>query len=141
MVRSLAIQERQGVCRLTLDCPDFLPPIFAAPDRAQRILVNLVTNALNYTLEDSVTVSVSYDSKYLWVSVTDTGIGISAEDLPRVFDRFWRSERSRELRQEGSGIGLALTKRIVEAQSGRIEVESELGQGTTFRVCLPLAEY
>lgn len=140
MVRSLAIQERQGVCRLTLDCPDFLPPIFAAPDRAQRILVNLVTNALNYTLEDSVTVSVSYDSKYLWGSITDTGIEI-LEDLPRVFDRFWRSERSRELRQDGLGIGLALTKRLVEAQSGRIEVESSLGQGTTFRVCLPLAEY
>ena len=141
VIRSLTIQERQEICRLNLNCPDSLPPIFADPDRTRQILVNLVTNALNYTLEGSVTVSVSYDSKYLWVSVTDTGIGISEEDLPRVFDRFWRSERSRELRQEGSGIGLALTKRVVEAQSGRIEVESELGQGTTFRVCLPLAEY
>ncbi len=100
-----------------------------------------MTNALNYTLEGSVTVSVSYDSKYLWISVTDTGIGISEEDLPRVFDRFWRSGRSRELRQDGSGIGLALTKRLVEAQSGRIEVESSLRNGSTFRFCLPLAEY
>ncbi|MGG6295201.1 sensor histidine kinase [Leptolyngbya sp. AN02str] len=90
MVRSLAIQERQEVCRLTLDCPDFLPPIFADPDRTQQILVNLVTNALNCTLETSVTVSVSYDPKYLWVSITDTGIGISAADLSREFDRFRR---------------------------------------------------
>jgi signal transduction histidine kinase len=141
VIRSLTIQERQEVCRLTLECPESLPPIFADPDRTRQILVNLVTNALNYTLEGSITVSVSYDSKYLWVSVTDTGIGISAEDLRRVFDRFWRSERSRELRQDGSGIGLVLTKRLVEAQSGRIEVESELERGTTFRVCLPLAEY
>jgi signal transduction histidine kinase len=140
VIRSLTIQERQEICRLTLDCPEFLPPIFADPDRVRQILVNLITNALNYTLEGSVTVSVTYDSKYLWVSVTDTGIGISAEDLPRVFDRFWRSERSKELRQDGSGIGLALTKRLVEAQSGRIEVESSLEQGSTFRFCLPLAE-
>jgi signal transduction histidine kinase len=141
VVRSLTIQERQESCRLILDCPASLPLIFADPDRTRQILVNLVTNALNYTLEGSVTVSVSHDSKYLWVSVTDTGIGISDDDLPRVFDRFWRSERSRELRQDGSGIGLALTKRLVEAQSGRIEVESELEQGSTFRFCLPLAEH
>ncbi|MBW4489681.1 MAG: HAMP domain-containing histidine kinase [Trichocoleus desertorum ATA4-8-CV12] len=140
VIRALAIQERQEVCRLILECPEALPPIFADPDRTRQILVNLVTNALNYTLEGSVIVSVSYDSKYLWVSVTDTGIGISAEDLRRVFDRFWRSARSREMRQEGSGIGLALTKRLLEAQSGRIEVESELGQGSMFRFCLPLAE-
>lgn len=139
VIRSLTIQERQEVCRLTLECPESLPPIFADPDRTRQILVNLVTNALNYTLEGSVTVSVSHDSKYLWVAVWDTGIGISAEDLPRVFDRFWRSERSRELRQDGSGIGLALTKRLVEVQSGRIEVESRLEQGSTFRFCLPLA--
>jgi signal transduction histidine kinase len=103
VIRSLTIQERQEVCRSTLDCPESPPPIFADPDRTRQILVNLVTNALNYTLEGSVTASVRYDSKYLWVSVTDTGIGISAEDLPRVFDRFWRSERLRELRQDSSG--------------------------------------
>ncbi|NJL57711.1 two-component sensor histidine kinase, partial [bacterium] len=141
VICSLTIQERQAICRLTLECPASLPPIFVDPDRTRQILVNLVTNALNYTLEGTVTVLVSYDSNCLWVSVTDTGIGISAEDLPRVFDRFWRSERSREMRQDGSGIGLALTRRLVEAQSGRIEVESLLGRGTTFRVCLPLAEY
>lgn len=140
VIRALTVQERQDICRLRLDCPESLPPIFADPDRTWQILINLVMNALNYTLEGSVIVSVSYDSKYLWVSVSDTGIGISAQDLPRVFDRFWRSARSRELRQEGSGIGLALTKRLVEAQSGRIEVKSELGQGSVFRFCLPLAQ-
>jgi signal transduction histidine kinase len=140
IIHALTLQEQEG-CSLILECPESLPPIFADPDRTRQILVNLVTNALSYTLEGSVTVSVSHDSKYLWVSVSDTGIGISAEDLSRVFDRFWRSERSREMRQEGSGIGLALIKRLLEAQSGRIEVESELGQGSTFRFCLPLAEY
>lgn len=139
IIHALTLQEE--VCSLILECPESLPPIFADPDRTRQILVNLVTNALSYTLAGSVTVSVSYDSRYLWVSVTDTGIGISAEELPRVFERFWRSARSREMRQEGSGIGLALTKRLLEAQSGRIEVESKLGQGSTFRFCLPLANY
>lgn len=139
VIQSLTIQDRQEVCRLTLECPASLPQIFADPDRTRQILVNLVTNALNYTTEGSVIVSVRYDLRYLWVSVTDTGIGISVEDLPRVFDRFWRSEQSRQMRQDGSGIGLALAKRLVEAQSGRIEVESELGQGSTFKFCLPLA--
>jgi signal transduction histidine kinase len=73
------------------------------------------------------------------VEVSDTGIGISAEDLPFVFDRFWRSQSSRHIRCNGSGIGLAITKRLVEVMGGRIEVESTLGQGSIFRFCLPLA--
>jgi signal transduction histidine kinase len=74
-----------------------------------------------------------------WVAVTDTGEGIAPEDLPRVFERFWRGDKSRNSNTGSSGIGLAITKRLVELQGGHIEVESQLGQGTTFRFCLPVA--
>ena len=75
----------------------------------------------------------------LWIAVTDTGIGISPDDLPRVFDRFWRADPSRNPETGSSGIGLAVTKRLVELQGGKIEVTSQLGQGSTFRFSLPLA--
>ncbi len=74
----------------------------------------------------------------VWVEVNDTGIGISPEDLPHVFDRFWRAERSRCRHSGGTGIGLAITRRLVELQGGQIEVESELGRGSTFRFSIPI---
>jgi two-component system sensor histidine kinase BaeS len=73
------------------------------------------------------------------VEVRDTGIGISREDLPHVFDRFWRSDRSRSRVTGGSGIGLAVVRELVRAHHGRVELQSELGQGTTARVVLPSA--
>ncbi|MEP0915345.1 ATP-binding protein [Leptolyngbya sp. DQ-M1] len=79
------------------------------------------------------------EQEKLWIAVQDTGIGIASEDLPFVFQRFWRSEHSRSLRCEGSGIGLAVTERLVRVMGGWIEVESELNRGTTFRFCLPTA--
>ena len=74
----------------------------------------------------------------LQIEVQDTGIGIDPKELPFVFDRFWRSPSSRHLRVDGSGIGLAITQRLVKAMNGKIEVASQLGQGTTFRVSFPL---
>ena len=75
----------------------------------------------------------------MWVAVTDTGIGIAQEDLPHVFERFWRAEKSRNQHTGGTGIGLAISKRLIELQGGQIEVESKLGIGSTFRFYLPLA--
>jgi signal transduction histidine kinase len=128
----------QANCALVLDCPPRLPMIFADPDRLKRILTNLISNALAYTPEGTVTVRASVGEDCLWVEVVDTGIGISEEELPHIFDRFWRSPQSRHLRCDGSGIGLAITKRLVEAMGGKLEVESQLGKGTTFWFCLPL---
>ncbi|WP_066121944.1 cell wall metabolism sensor histidine kinase WalK [Geminocystis sp. NIES-3709] len=124
---------------LTLDSPSVLPSIIADRDRTQQILVNLIGNAIRYTETGTITLKTEVKPPYLWVSVIDTGIGISPEDLPHVFERFWRADRSRCSYSGGSGIGLAITKRLVELQGGQIEVESTLNQGTTFRFCLLLA--
>jgi signal transduction histidine kinase len=118
---------------------DHLPLVYADRDRGQQILVNLVSNALKYTPAGTVTVKTWITAPNLWIAVADTGIGIAPDDLSRVFDRFWRADPSRNPETGGSGIGLAVTKRLVELQGGKIEVESKLGRGSTFRFSLPLA--
>ncbi|MDY7023628.1 MAG: HAMP domain-containing sensor histidine kinase [Cyanobacteriota bacterium] len=118
---------------LTLECPANLPPVLVDVDRTEQILVNLLGNAVRYTEKGSIRVKVWQDVKLIWIAVIDTGIGISEEDLPHIFERFWRGERSRSRQLGGTGIGLAITKRLVELQGGTIEVESKLGQGSTFR--------
>lgn len=138
----VAVFRRQGWhndCNLEFLGTENLPQIFADCDRFKQILVNLISNALAYTPEGTVTVQAWADRDKLWVIVEDTGIGISAEDLSHVFQRFWRSDHSRRLRCDGSGIGLAITERLVKVMGGQIEVESEQGKGTTFKFCLPIA--
>jgi signal transduction histidine kinase len=100
--------------------------------------VNLIGNAIRYTETGTITIKAEVKPPYLWLSVIDTGVGICADDLPHVFERFWRADRSRSSYSGGSGIGLAIAKRLVELQGGKIEVESEVNEGTTFRFCLSL---
>lgn len=138
VVSLLNMQKKQS-CDLVVDCARSLPEIFADPDRTQQILLNLISNAIFYTPEGRITIQAWSSGSDLWIAVMDTGIGIASNNLDRIFDRCWRSERSRELRSDGSGIGLSLTKSLIEIQGGQIEVESELGKGSTFRFCLPLA--
>lgn len=123
---------------LSLSLPSRLPLVLADHDRTQQILVNLIGNAIRYTEKGSITIKTEILTKYLGIAVIDTGNGISAEDLPHVFERFWRGDRSRSSYSGGSGIGLAIAKKLAELQNGKIEVESELYKGTTFRVYLPL---
>lgn len=130
---------------LRLDSPEQLPTVRADIDRIEQILVNLIGNALTYTNTGSITIRVwqEFDSinsrlPRLWIAVTDTGIGISPEDLPHVFERFWRAEKSRNQHNGGTGIGLAISKRLIELQGGYIEVQSQLGKGSTFQFSLPL---
>lgn len=111
------------------------------PKRLEQIVVNLLSNALRYTdAEGSVGVVVSRRGDQALLEVRDTGIGIAAEDLPRVFTRFWRSDKSRSRDTGGAGIGLSIVKELVQAHNGAITVESAPGQGSTFRVTLPLSE-
>lgn len=123
---------------LELDCPTNLPLVLADIDRTEQVLVNLLGNAIRYTNQGSIKIRVWQAVNYLWIAVIDTGVGIAAQDLPHVFERFWRTERSRSPHTGGTGIGLAIARRLVELQGGQIEVESQLGQGSTFRFCLPL---
>ena len=124
---------------LKLDCPPDLPPVFADRDRTEQILVNLLGNAIRYTKTGSITVQANKQNRQVWISVTDTGVGIAEDDLPYIFERFWRADPSRTSHSGGTGIGLAITRRLVELQGGHIEVTSQVGRGSTFRFCLPLA--
>ncbi|MBD2093316.1 HAMP domain-containing histidine kinase [Microcoleus sp. FACHB-1515] len=127
--------------RLNLSCLDPHPDaivVLADVDGLEQVFINLIHNAIAYTPQGQVTIRVCQHQQEVWVAISDTGIGIAPEDLPFVFDRFWRSEQSRRLRRHGSGLGLVVVKRIVELHQGQVEVESELGVGTTFRVQLPL---
>ena len=92
-----------------------------------------------YTVNGSITVRAWSDEGKLWIAVIDTGQGIASEDLPHVFERFWRADRSRARHSGGTGIGLAICRRLVELQGGQIFVTSQLGRGSTFRFFLPLA--
>ncbi len=105
-----------------------------------RMLVNLVENAIHYTPEGgSVTVRGSRDNDKVMVEVRDLGIGINEDDIPNIFSRFFRAEHAREIYSGGTGLGLAIAKRIVEIHNGQIEVESKSGQGSTFRLWLPVS--
>jgi hypothetical protein len=146
LVQKFSDQLLEDGPQLRLECPEQLPLVFADIDRVEQVLVNLLGNALTYTKAGSITVQAWQESERastrvprLWIAVTDTGIGIAPQDLPHVFERFWRAEKSRNQHTGGTGIGLAISKRLIELQGGEIEVESQLGVGSTFRFYLPLA--
>ena len=124
---------------LKLSFPLDIPPVLCDRDRTEQILVNLLGNAIRYTETGSIVVKAEKKNHCVWISVTDTGVGIAPEDLPYVFERFWRADPSRASHSGGTGIGLAIARRLVELQGGKIEVISEVGKGSTFRFCLPIA--
>ncbi|MEH2239256.1 sensor histidine kinase [Nostoc sp.] len=124
---------------LLLQCPSVLPLVLADIDRTEQVLVNLLGNAVRYTNEGLITIRVGTEASQLWIAVMDTGIGIAPENLPHVFERFWRADQSRDRHSGGTGIGLTISHRLIELQGGQIQVESELGVGSTFRFFLPLA--
>jgi len=112
--------------------------VFADADRLEQVLTNLVDNALKYTPAGGrVEVRVAAVNGEVEVAVNDTGQGIRPEDLPHVFERFYRSDRSRTRGSGGTGLGLAIAKHIVEAHGGRISVSSRLNEGTTFTFTIP----
>ncbi|MGB3495060.1 MAG: ATP-binding protein [Elainellaceae cyanobacterium] len=124
---------------LQLEIQPPLPDVLADPARLEQVLINLIGNAIRYTPSGKITVRAWPEEKHFWFSVEDTGVGIAKEDLPHVFERFWRADRSRDRHSGGTGIGLAISRRLIELQCGDIAVESEMGQGSTFRFWLPLA--
>ena len=126
--------------RLKLEASFDLPRANADPERIEQILVNLIGNALRHTEMGVVEIQACQQKGMILVSVVDTGVGIAPEDLPHVFERFWRSDRSRNRRSGGTGIGLAISKKLVELQNGTISVESEVGKGSTFSFTVPIAQ-
>lgn len=119
-----------------------LPDVSLVGDRVylEKLFSNIISNAIFYGKEKgSVIISAKKDKKYVIITVKDDGIGISKEDLPNIFNRFYRAENGREAKHEGTGLGLAISKWIVESHDGRIEVSSAINKGTTFTISLPLS--
>jgi len=110
------------------------------PDKIKQVILNLFNNAVQHTDPQNglIKVSLVAKRKEVVLSIQDNGPGINKESLPHIFDRFYRADTSRARQFGGAGLGLAITKSIVEAHKGRIEVESQLGSGTTFHVYMPL---
>ena len=131
------LAQRKGV-RLEGSAEDGVDPVVMDAPRIGRVLNNLVRNAIRHTPENGqVKVCAWKQEKGVLVEVIDNGEGIGSEELPVVFDRFYRSEKSRSRDTGRAGLGLAIARGIVEAHGGRIDVESSLGEGTRFWFTLP----
>ncbi len=136
-VERLRLQaERKGL-RLTTDLPPGLPLVLADAQRMQRVIGNLVHNAIKFTPQGGVEVGASLQGEEVVITVRDTGVGIPAEVLPRIFERFYKADRARS--GGGTGLGLAIAKHLVLAHNGRIWAESREGEGSAFHVALPCA--
>ncbi len=123
---------------LRVDVPDPSLEIEADYDRLNQALANLLTNALRHTPENGgITLRAESIPKGVRITVEDTGAGIPPEDLPYIFDRFWRGDKSRSRTEGSSGLGLAITKQLILAHGGTINAESELRKGTTFTIEFP----
>jgi PAS domain S-box-containing protein len=129
--------ERAGL-RMVVDCPPLEEPAFVDREMWEKLVLNLLSNAFKFTFEGEIEVSLHRRGDRVELKVRDTGTGIPAEELPRVFDRFHRIENTRSRTHEGTGIGLALVQELVKLHGGTISVASKLERGTTFTVSIPL---
>jgi two-component system sensor histidine kinase BaeS len=140
MLRPLA--DEKGI-QINCELKEKLCEVEVDSDRMSQVFYNILINAIRYSPRQSqikVTTSVKEmeDEQWLNVAVTDNGPGIAAEDIPYVFDHFYRSEKSRDRKSGGSGLGLAIVKQLVEIHGGQVAVISELGKGSVFQVMLPI---
>jgi two-component system phosphate regulon sensor histidine kinase PhoR len=136
------LQSRIDNAHLRLEnrIPSHMPLVAGDPDLLAEVFMNLVANAVQYTPQGGrITLDMALDvaNHMVGISITDTGIGIPAQDVPRIFERFYRVDRARSRASGGTGLGLAIVKHIMELHQGRIEVNSTVGKGTEFLLWLP----
>jgi signal transduction histidine kinase/CheY-like chemotaxis protein len=129
--------ERAGL-RLTVDCPPLERPACVDPRMWEKVVVNLLANAVKYTFVGGIDVALRTDGDRFVLTVADTGVGIVAEELPNLFQRFHRVPGATARTREGTGIGLALVQELVALHEGTVSVTSEPGRGSTFTVALPV---
>ncbi len=136
--RQLAEDRR---IQLRLEVEGSLGRAMLDPDKLEKVLLNLLINAIKFTAGGGrITCRAERRADQLVVSVSDSGVGIQSDDLPHIFDRFWQADTSSQRKHQGTGIGLALVKELVEALEGHVTVESEVDRGTTFTITLPWIE-
>ena len=134
----LQLQAERSGLNLHIECADDLPLVLADESRVEQVVVNLLHNAIKFTPSGGqVVVSATQGEQSIQFSVRDTGIGIAPNDLSRIFERFYKVDRSRASR--GTGLGLAIARHLVEAHGGNIWAQSEINQGSTFSFTIPLA--
>jgi len=134
-----SLVENRGLT-LRVHIQSNLPPVYVDRTRIRQVLLNLLNNAARFTERGSVTVSASLTEGEVVVSMADTGIGIAPQDIPKVFEEFRQLDGSTTRRYGGTGLGLAISKEFVELHGGRMWVESQPEEGSTFRFTLPLAQ-
>jgi len=135
-----SLAERKKI-KLNINSVDEILKAYVDTDKVEKIINNLLSNAFKFTPEGGkIDFAVEKLSNYAEIRITDNGIGIAKERLEKIFDRFYQVDGSRTRESEGTGIGLALTKELVELHKGKLEVESEYGKGTTFKILLPLGK-
>jgi PAS domain S-box-containing protein len=128
--------DRAGL-GFTVECPPLDEPVYLDRGMWEKVVFNLLSNALKFTFDGSIRVAVRAEDAHAVVTVTDTGIGVPEAEIPRLFERFHRIENVRARSNEGSGIGLALVRELVELHGGTITGDSDPGSGTTFTIRLP----
>lgn len=142
VVTSFSGRAEEGGVSLLIEAPEDREGLVVEGDwhRLDQVLGNLVNNALRYTPEGGeIRLSAEREGESILIKIRDSGEGIAAEDLPFVFDRFWKGDKSRSRASGGSGLGLAISRQLIGAHGGEIFVESQEGEGTTFTVRLPTA--
>ncbi|HEY0718328.1 MAG TPA: SpoIIE family protein phosphatase [Streptosporangiaceae bacterium] len=128
--------ERAGLA-YQVDCPRLPQPVYVDQEMWEKVVLNLLSNALKFTFEGSISVTLRPDGDHALLRVTDTGVGVAAEEMPRLFERFHQIPHARSRSNEGSGIGLALVRELVDLHGGTISAESTEGTGTRFTIRLP----
>jgi two-component system, OmpR family, phosphate regulon sensor histidine kinase PhoR len=139
-VETLRMKAAKKEIALAADCAPDLPTITADAGRLREALLNLMDNALQYTPDGgAISVKAAWSGSELVIAVQDNGIGIPKADQERIFERFYRVDDARSREVGGTGLGLSITRHLIEAHGGRIDVESEVGRGSTFSIHLPIS--
>jgi two-component system phosphate regulon sensor histidine kinase PhoR len=137
-ITRMALQVERGRLSIDLKVPRKIPKVMADPQKIEQVLINLIHNAIKFTQPGGkITLGADQNATQVIFYIQDTGIGIAPDDLKRVFERFYKTDRARA--SKGTGLGLSIARHLVEAHQGSIWAESELGMGSTFYFSLPKA--
>ncbi|RYM06087.1 HAMP domain-containing histidine kinase [Sporolactobacillus sp. THM7-7] len=139
-IQKVKLKAEKKRLSLQTNLHDPIPFIRGDRKRMEQVLLNLLDNAIRYTEKGNILVQLTRKKEGIVLSVSDTGIGIPKDEVPYIFDRFYRVEKSRAREYGGTGLGLSIVKKYVERQGGKVQVDSEPGRGTTFRLIFPYEE-